>query len=134
MFRHLLFASAVALISMPASAQSFQQMDSETGCLSKYSDEKKATIFEQKYKGRQFTWSGTISQAENGDINLKMLPGTATSDLIISLAADDDGSALASLNKIAGILGAKTDKKASTYDLEPLAERLTEAIFSCRAG
>jgi hypothetical protein len=45
---------------------SYAQIDSEVGCESKYSDQKKMDIFHSKYKGKSFRWSGRVRNPERG--------------------------------------------------------------------
>ena len=76
--------------SAPAMAQSdtggFTAMLGETGCDSKYSDEKKADIFEAKYKGKQMTVSGTISKVSGGEVLIRVLPSTLSYDVGVTLS------------------------------------------------
>ena len=49
---------------------SYARIDSEVGCESKYSDQKKMDIFNSKYKGKSFRWSGRVNNPERGSTSL----------------------------------------------------------------
>ena len=77
------------LLTVPAMGQSdsvgFIAMLGETGCASKYSDEKKADIFEAKYKDKQMTVNGVISKVSAGEVLIKVLRSTLTYDVGVTL-------------------------------------------------
>ena len=79
-------ASLATLTSAKASNDAFMQMLAETGCKSKYSDGKKADLFEVNYKGKQMTVTGQIATLADGDMSLKVLPTTLTFDVIVEFA------------------------------------------------
>jgi hypothetical protein len=64
---------------------SFLQMVAETGCQSKFSDEKKADLYASGYKGRSMTVTGVVGYIKDGRVGLKILPTTLTSDIDITL-------------------------------------------------
>lgn len=101
-------------VTLPAMAQQgglgFATMLAETGCESKYSDEKKADVFEAKYKNKEMTVSGEIADVSRGEIKIKILRSTITYDLSVTLS----------------------DPK-STYDLEK-HQRVTLRFTVRRAG
>jgi hypothetical protein len=80
------FAASVitAEAQMPVNA-AFYQMLSDTGCKSRFSDEKKADLFATQYRGRSMTVSGEITSLRNGSIGVKALSGTLTSDIDVKL-------------------------------------------------
>ena len=79
-------AAAGLCLATPALAQSYQQMDQQVGCDSKYSDDKKEAIFDQNYKDHTFTWSGTVERVSGGDVAVKVLPDTFSYDFAVKLA------------------------------------------------
>lgn len=89
-------AAAGLCLATPALAQSYQQMDQQVGCDSKYSDDKKEAIFDQNYKDHTFTWSGTVERVSGGDVAVKVLPDTFSYDFAVKLA---DESAAFNLEK-----------------------------------
>jgi hypothetical protein len=83
-----LIAAVVVLASiMPATAQNseFGRLLADTGCDSKYSDDKKADLFKTNYYNREMTISGEITNSDNGKIYLKLLRQTLTFDLTVNL-------------------------------------------------
>jgi hypothetical protein len=87
MRRALLMATLALAIPLPTAAQtsSFERMVAETGCASKFSDGKKADIFNANYKGREMTATGQIATLSSGDLSLKVLPSTMTFDFQVKL-------------------------------------------------
>jgi hypothetical protein len=87
MSRARLMATLALATALPAAAQtsSFERMVADTGCASKYSDDKKADIFNANYKGRAITATGQIATLSSGDLSLKVLPGTMTYDILVTL-------------------------------------------------
>jgi hypothetical protein len=71
---------------VPAAGQTgaFAAVVAETGCGSKYSDEKKADLF-AKYKDKEFTVTGQVSSVSDGVLRIKVLPATLTFDLRVKL-------------------------------------------------
>jgi hypothetical protein len=60
-------------------------MLADTGCESRYSDDKKADLFKANYKNREMIVTGEIKSVSSGKISLKVLPSTLTSDVRIAL-------------------------------------------------
>jgi hypothetical protein len=82
--------AAVAASIAPAAAQTapnaaFQQMLAETGCTSKYSDEKKADLYEARWKGKPMTVVGEIATLNDGDVSVKVLRSTLTFDVTVKM-------------------------------------------------
>jgi hypothetical protein len=67
----------------------FDDMLAETGCKSKYSDEKKADLFASRYKGRSMTVFGEVVGSKDGKVEIKVLRDTLTWDLRVELADRD---------------------------------------------
>jgi hypothetical protein len=63
----------------------FEVMEAETGCKSKYSEQKKVDLFAANYKGKQITATGEVVGLPKGVINLKMFPSTQTMDLSVTM-------------------------------------------------
>jgi hypothetical protein len=79
-------------LAAPASSANAQQVNgpfltmlNETGCTSKYSDDKKAFLYQQNWRGREMIVIGEISNAEKGDVYVKVLSSTLTFDVIVTL-------------------------------------------------
>jgi len=72
------------------STASYEEANSEVGCESKYSDDKKDDIFESKYKNKWMTWGGEIVLAEAGEVSLN-LDGGGIQDLAVDFANETDG-------------------------------------------
>jgi len=86
-------ALALAVISTTAHAQVkagpnglFLQMLAETGCDSKYSDDKEADLFRTQYKNKQMTVTGEVSTVRDGEVSIKVLRTTLTHDIQVKLA------------------------------------------------
>ena len=76
---------ALALVA-PAYSQDFQTMANDTGCQSRFSDDKKADIFATKYKGREITVTGEVQVLGSDRIGLRLLRSSTMSDVSIKLA------------------------------------------------
>jgi len=63
-------------------ATSYEQMENKVGCKSKYSDSKKEDIFNSKYRGKNFTWSGVVFDSDKGEVSLN-LDGFGMPDLTV---------------------------------------------------
>jgi hypothetical protein len=100
------FSAAAAQSTGPG----FAEMLSETGCESKYSDEKKADLFAANYKDRQMSVTGETKEIDHGEIDIRVLPSTLTFDISVTMA----------------------DPK-STYDLQK-GQRVTVQFIVRRAG
>jgi hypothetical protein len=106
MTKYILAIAAVLAAASPASAynEDFLQMLSETGCKSRFSDDKKADLFDAKYKGKQMTVTGEITLVSGDEVHIKLLRSTLTSDITVTML----------------------DKRA-TYDLEK-GQRITASF------
>jgi hypothetical protein len=86
--------AAIAVAATTAQAQrpnsAFLAMLSDTGCDSRYSDDKKAFLYQQNYQGREMTVVGEVSSAEKGSVYMKVLPSTLTFDVIVKLRDPKD--------------------------------------------
>ena len=74
------------VMAQSAPPLSFVAMNKETGCDSKNSVEKRADIFAAKYKGQPMTVTGLVAHVNKGTVQLKLLKGTAVSDITIEMA------------------------------------------------
>ena len=76
--------------SYPNSSASYNELNTEVGCDSKYSKEKKKDIFESRYKNRWMTWTGEVllPNAESVSLNLD---GVGTQDLHVKFAGKNAG-------------------------------------------
>jgi hypothetical protein len=88
--KFLLTAAAIAALTATADAQvpnnyAFLKMLADTGCDSRYSDDKKADLFQASYKNREMTVTGEITSLSSGKLALKVLPSTLTSDVRVVL-------------------------------------------------
>jgi hypothetical protein len=85
----LLTVTATALVlttaAVHAQAINFAGMLADTGCNSKYSDDKKADLFASKYQNREMIVTGEIASLNKGDVGLKVLRDTFTYDIAITL-------------------------------------------------
>jgi hypothetical protein len=80
----------LATTVIPALASNdLRQAISETGCDSRYSEDKKADIFEHKYQGQEFVTSGTVDRVKDGRLALRVLPSTLTSDIYITMSDEN---------------------------------------------
>ncbi|GAA03243.1 hypothetical protein [Photobacterium leiognathi] len=70
--------------SISASKATFAQVDNDTGCTSKNSDEKKEVLFAENYEGKQFTWTGNVVLIKGNDVSLNLNDG-ALQDLTVTL-------------------------------------------------
>lgn len=71
--------------SYPSSSVSYQKLDSEVGCDSKYSDDKKDDIFKSSYRNHWMTWRGEVVLAEADEASLN-IDGKGTQDLAVDFA------------------------------------------------
>jgi hypothetical protein len=93
----LLISAAISVVLLtPVAAQSakpnaaFLQMIAETGCESKYSDDKKADLFATRWRGTPMTVTGEVSLVSSGTVSLKILRTTLTSDIRVKLRDSRD--------------------------------------------
>jgi hypothetical protein len=61
-------------------------MIKETGCKSKYSDEKKADIYAAKYKDQRLTALGKVSYITKEKVGITLDKSTMTYDVLIKMA------------------------------------------------
>lgn len=71
--------------SYPNSSASYEELDTEVGCGSKYSDDKKDDIFKSQYKNHWMTWRGEVVLAEADEASLN-IDGKGTQDLQVDFA------------------------------------------------
>jgi hypothetical protein len=76
-------ASIAPAVAQTAPNAAFQQMLVETGC--KYSDEKKADLYDARWKGKQMTVVGEIATLSDGDVSVKVLRSTITFDIRVKM-------------------------------------------------
>ena len=72
------------------SSASYEEVDSQVGCNSKYSDDKKDDIFNSKYKNKWMTWRGEVVLAEADEASLN-IDGKGTQDLSVDFANKSAG-------------------------------------------
>ena len=84
----LITAALIGFASVPVSAQGisadFVNILAETGCESRYTEDKRADLFATKYKNKEMTVFGEVSTGR-GELSLKILRKTLTSDLHVKL-------------------------------------------------
>jgi ribosomal protein L37E len=74
----------------PVSNATYWDVTSKTGCESKYSDAKKADIFNSEYKNHWFTWKGVVELADASSASLN-LDGKGIQDLKVEFANSNAG-------------------------------------------
>lgn len=82
--------SSENLSALPESSATYEALNAEVGCGSKYSDDKKKDVFESRYKDHWMTWRGEIVLADSDDISLN-IDGKGTQDLQVDLADKQAG-------------------------------------------
>lgn len=108
--KHKMMIMAVTLIALsgcssedpssyPSSSASYQELNLEVGCDSKYSDDKKDDIFKSRYKNHWMTWSGEVVLAEADEASLN-IDGKGTQDLQVDFADKQAGYNLTKGNVI----------------------------------
>jgi hypothetical protein len=84
--KKLLIATALLALATPAlAATTAREVIRETGCDSRFSDEKKEDLFKAKYKGQRIVAAGTVAMLKDGQVNLKLLSTTLTFDVRIHM-------------------------------------------------
>lgn len=83
-------SGAANITSYPVNHSTYAQVNSEVGCDSKYSDDKKEDIFKSQYQNHWFTWRGVILLAEADDVSLN-IDGVGTQDLQVDFANPNAG-------------------------------------------
>lgn len=71
----------------------FDQVEADTGCSSKYSEEKKRSLFGEIYVNKQFTWIGKVVRSDQGNVWLNM-SDALIGDLIVTLSDKRQGDDL----------------------------------------
>jgi hypothetical protein len=76
------------MFTIPAAAQeaNWRALEAETGCQSRYSDDKKADIFAANYKDREMTVTGQVADVSGARVSIKILSSTLISDLRVRLS------------------------------------------------
>jgi hypothetical protein len=67
-----------------------KDMIQETGCASKFSEEKKNDIYARKYKNERMFVVGEISYINKGSLGVKILRATLTYDVLITMRDPKD--------------------------------------------
>lgn len=83
----------------PESGVTYEAVNAEIGCGSKYSDEKKEDIFNTKYRNQWMTWRGKIELLEQDEVSLNV-DGLGTQDLQVDFADKKAGYDLVKGEKI----------------------------------
>lgn len=98
-YKHVILTAAVVSLSgclpdsqksYPISSASYEVVNSEVGCDSKYSEEKKKDIFNARFKNHRMSWRGEIVLAESDEAALN-LDGKGIQDLIIDFTDKNAG-------------------------------------------
>ncbi|WP_223532339.1 SPOR domain-containing protein [Pseudomonas sp. GL-RE-20] len=77
----------------------YNDVNSEVGCASKYSDQKKDDIFDSNFKNRWMVWSGIVVLADADDVSLNV-DGIGTQDLQVDFLEKGAGYNLKKGQKI----------------------------------
>lgn len=83
-------SASVAAPAYPDSLISYAQADSEVGCKSTYSDQKKDDIFDANYKDHWFIWKGKIETLDSGTVSLNV-DGVGIQDVQVDFADKNAG-------------------------------------------
>jgi len=75
------------------SAASYEDVDAQVGCRSKYSDDRKADVFNASYKDHWMTWRGEVVLAAADDASLN-IDGKGTQDLKVYFSNKSAGYSL----------------------------------------
>jgi len=67
----------------PVSKITYEEINAQVGCKSKYSDDKKEDIFKSNYKDHWMTWKGEVALAETDNVSLN-IDGFGTQDLQVT--------------------------------------------------
>jgi len=62
----------VGIHTYPTSTASFDEVNAQTGCDSKYIEQKKEDLFTSKYKDHWMIWTGKVFHAEPESVSLDM--------------------------------------------------------------
>ena len=79
------FLSFEAIIVIAHASDSFKQMVAETGCDSRYSEDKKDDLFASLYEGKRMTVTGEVGYVSGGEVGIKVFPSTLTYDVLVEL-------------------------------------------------
>jgi ribosomal protein L21E len=92
MLKIIVATALTVALTVPAAAQNadFLSMVNETGCSSKFSDDKKADIYASRYKGKTMTVTGEVSTSKDGSVGVKVLRATLTHDVDVKLRNSRD--------------------------------------------
>ena len=74
----------------PSNFASFEEIDNEIGCGSKYSDDKKRDIFNSNYKNHWMTWKGEVVLVSADEVSLN-IDGKGTQDLSVDFEEKNAG-------------------------------------------
>ncbi|MBD9461638.1 hypothetical protein [Pseudomonas sp. Pdm06] len=74
----------------PISDATYEQVNADVGCKSKFSDEKKEDIFNSKYKNHWMTWQGKAVIVEADKVALNV-DGIGTQDISVTFMRKGDG-------------------------------------------
>ena len=83
----------------PNSRATYEELNAEVGCGSKYSDDKKNDIFESSYKNHWMTWTGEVLLAKSNRAGLN-LDGKGIQDVSVKFADEKAGYDLVKGNNI----------------------------------
>lgn len=86
-------ASSYQQAGYKESAATYEELNTEVGCDSKYSDDKKRDIFKARYYNNWMEWSGRIAQLEADLVSLN-LDGFGLQDLIVTFEEKGAGYSL----------------------------------------
>ena len=68
--------------SLSHAFESYEHLENEVGCKSKYSDSKKEDIYYSRYHGEIFIWTGKVFDSDKGEVSLN-LDGFGMPDLTV---------------------------------------------------
>jgi hypothetical protein len=83
-------ATVTAPTTYPTNNASYEVVNSEVGCESKYSDDKKDDIFKSKFKDNWFTWTGTVLLVEADNVSLN-IDNFGTQDVMVKFSDKNAG-------------------------------------------
>jgi uncharacterized protein len=79
------------LASVPVNSSDFATVVRNTGCDSRYSDERKEEFFNSNYRDHRMQVYGQIVTLGNGDASLKVLPESILQDIVVAFADGNTG-------------------------------------------
>lgn len=82
--KKIILAISIAFfsVSIAFAGASYEEVEREVGCKSKYSKAKKKDIFESRYKNTWMVWSGTVVLPDSNKTSLNV-DGVGTQDLVV---------------------------------------------------